>query len=221
MATRAQRWIDHTGLNLIRIVIGSYFMAIALGLIEGTEPKAMFIPYLDTETSDLIGTMLLFAITTAFMAGLFLRQSSLMLAIFIFGSSLAENFLTYEHASISNFWRDLTMVCAVLLSYSSLRRREIRKANLIGQRFFLPARRQDGDVLPRRVVTTTRSTARRPKSSPYHDTLTPLLKPAPQPVAFDSEASAEPRTTEPASRRKADQTPTFDEDDAENIFTAF
>jgi hypothetical protein len=220
VAIRAQRWIDHTGLNLIRIVIGSYFMAIALGLIEGTDPKAMFIAYMDHETSDLVGTMLLFAITTAFMAGLFLRQSSLMLAIFIMGSSLAENFLSYQPGSVSNFWRDITMVCAVLLSYSCLRRSELRKANVIGRPRLFSSTQQSGDILPRRVVTTTRNTAKRPKPSAYHETLTPLLRPTPDSAPIEPAHEPGSTTEAPAfRRRKTSEEPQID-DDCENIFNA-
>ncbi len=148
---RTQTWLDHTGLNLIRIVVGSYFLAISMGLISGFEPMALFIAFLDPLYADLAGTMTLFSLTVVYMTGYQLRLSCLALALFVLASSLAQNFVYLQSGTISDFWRDLTLVCAVLLSYSSLRRSELRKAALVGRHRISGPRRLGQTIVPRRV----------------------------------------------------------------------
>ncbi|MEL7258658.1 MAG: hypothetical protein AAFN80_12560 [Pseudomonadota bacterium] len=162
MTPRTQTWLDHTGLNLIRIVVGSYFLAISMGLISGFEPTALFVAYSNPMTADLIGTMLLFSLTVVYMTGWQLRLSCLALALFVLSSSLVQNFLLVQTGTISDFWRDLTMVCAVLLSYSSLRRSELRKAALVGRHRITGPRSLRHKIVPRRVTLneTARSTSR-------------------------------------------------------------
>ncbi len=162
MTPRTQTWLDHTGLNLIRIVVGSYFVAISMGLISGFEPTALFIVYSNPVLADLLGTMVLFSLTVIYMTGWQLRLSCLALALFVLSSSLVQNFLLSQAGTISDFWRDLTMVCAVLLSYSSLRRSEIRKAALIGRHRIAGPRRLGHKIVPRRVTLddTARATSR-------------------------------------------------------------
>lgn len=163
MTPRTQTWLDHTGLNLIRIVIGSYFFAISMGLISGFDPTALFVPYLNPLTADLIGTMVLFSLTVIYMTGYQLRLSCLALALFVLSSSLAQNILFLGNGTISDFWRDLTMVCAVLLSYSSLRRAELRKAALVGRHRISGPRRFGQNIVPRRVkIDGTASRTMRP-----------------------------------------------------------
>lgn len=176
MAYRNERWLDHTGLNLIRIVIGSYFMAIALGLIEGVAPSALFSAILDFQSADLIGTGLLFVIAVFFMSGLYLRLTSLMLALFILCSSLVENFMNYEVGVVSFFWRDLTLACAVLMSYSTFKRRDLRKATLILRKGSRKRIVDENGITPRRVSPRSKS-PRRSSDADYERVLRPLIAP--------------------------------------------
>jgi len=149
VAQKSERWLDHTGLNLIRIVIGSYFMAISLGMIHGVDRAALFAPALPAPMAQWAGSALLFGLSLAFMSGLCLRLSALTLGLFVLASSVAEHFLFAQVGTMSFFWRDLALVGAVLLSYSALRRREIRQAALFMRRNGYRVRRKR--VLPRRV----------------------------------------------------------------------
>lgn len=177
MANKSERWLDHTGLNLIRIVIGSYFMAISLGLIRGVDQSALFITLLPEEAARLVGTVLLFTLSVAFMSGLALRLSALMLALFVLCSSVIENYLYFETLTVSSFWRDLTLSCAVLLCYSSLKRREVRKAGVLMRRNVLRIRRgRQAVVRPRRVTMSDRP-ARRSDGPDYENVLRPLIAP--------------------------------------------
>lgn len=180
--TKNERWLDHTGLNLIRIVIGSYFMAISLGLIQGFDHSALFTPVLDGKTARLVGMGVLLSLSLLFMSGIVLRRAALALALFILCSSVAENFLRPDPLPVSPFWRDLALVCAVLMSYSSLHRHELRKAALfMGRRASRIKHGKFSTVTPRRVIVQKRpgteeagQTTERPN---YDRVLRPLIAP--------------------------------------------
>jgi hypothetical protein len=48
---RQQRWLEDTGLNLIRRVIRAYFIATALGLISGLALSALFLSFIHPQTA--------------------------------------------------------------------------------------------------------------------------------------------------------------------------
>lgn len=171
--TTDDRRLDHTGLNLIRIVIGSYFMAIALGLIEGVDAAALLRPLLPARLAELGGTTALFALSTAFMAGVALRPVALTLALDVLLSSVIAHILAPRAADPSHFWRDLALASAVLLSYAPLRQRDLRRAALIlRHRASRIGRGRGGPVRPRRVGTATKR--RRPAGN--GDTM-PTMRP--------------------------------------------
>lgn len=184
--TKNERWLDHTGLNLIRIVIGSYFMAISLGVIGGVDPAALFAQLLEGETAALAGTGVLCTLSALFMSGLYLRSAALALAVFVLCSSLAQNLLAPGPLGLSALWRDITMVCAILMTYATLRRHELRKAALFMRR--RAARFSQGSfskVTPRRVTVRNRPVAQiagkaagRAADNPDYDrVLRPLIAP--------------------------------------------
>ena len=96
MVQKDERWLNNSGLNLIRIVIGSYFAAVALDLVTGVDQSALFAGFAPHMVADLLGSTLLFVASLAFMTGIYLRMSALVLALFVFSSSLIQNFLLVE-----------------------------------------------------------------------------------------------------------------------------
>jgi len=216
--TKNERWLDHTGLNLIRIVIGSYFVAISLGLIEGVDHAALFAPLLDGQTARLAGMGVLFTLSVVFISGLALRLAALSLALFILCSSVAQNFFGPEPLPMSSFWRDLALVCAVLMSYSTLRRQELRKAALIMRR--RAARIKHGKfstVTPRRVTVRNKPVAdiagkaagRDPDGPDYDRVLRPLIAPTGPIKRPEPPVAPRPQFTPdtPANDRGAPQAP--------------
>ena len=148
-----QTALNQTGLNLIRIVIGSYFIGVALDLVDGVDQKALFAPFLSPEFADMMGSMLLFFISVLFMTGMFLRLSSLALCLFVLCSSVVQNFLPFTLSGVSGFWRDLTLACAVLLSYSPLDRRGLHRARVLHRARRIRRVRSKPPVIPRRIST--------------------------------------------------------------------
>jgi hypothetical protein len=155
MSLKPRFSIDQAGLNLIRIVIGSYFMALSIDLVAGLDPAAIFAPLMPTGLADVLGGTALFFLSACFMAGVQLRLVALSLAIFVFSSSLTQNMLHVVPGSVSAFWRDLTLTCAVLLSYSSLSHAALRRASVLAHRARL-RRARDTEANPRRITLATR-----------------------------------------------------------------
>ncbi|SLN43597.1 hypothetical protein ROG8370_01847 [Roseovarius gaetbuli] len=147
--------IDQAGLNLIRIVIGSYFMALSIGLVAGLDPAAIFTPLMPTLLADILGGTVMFMLSACFMAGIQLRLVALSLAIFVFSNSLTQNMLHVVPGSVSAFWRDLTLTCAVLLTYSSLSRTALRRASVLAHRARLRHARETASN-PRRITLPAR-----------------------------------------------------------------
>ncbi len=147
------RWLDQTGLNLIRIVIGSYFTAIALGLIEGVDPAVLFVSLLARPLADLAGVAVLFSLAVAFMSGFGLRLTALSLAAFVLSSSAAQNYLLSDRPDTSGFWRDLALVGAVMMCYATLHLGDLRRASIILRRNArrLRGRGPGGAIAPRRL----------------------------------------------------------------------
>lgn len=143
---------DQIARNLIRIVTGSYFAALALDLVEGLDKAILFAPLLDAKAADFVGSTLLLSLSLSFMLGYQLRLSALSLALFVFVSSFAQHMIHVEVGSVSAFWRDLTLTCAVMLSYITLSPREMRRASMLAARARMRASTQNA-VTPRRIVT--------------------------------------------------------------------
>ncbi|MDA3859175.1 MAG: hypothetical protein PF480_13325 [Roseovarius sp.] len=155
MSLKPRFSIDQAGLNLIRIVIGSYFMALSIDLVAGLDPAAIFAPLMTPLAADILGSTVMFSLSASLMAGIELRLVALSLAIFVFSSSLAQNMLHVVPGSVSAFWRDLTLTCAVLLTYSSLSRPALRRASVLAHRARL-RRLRDKEVNPRRITLAAR-----------------------------------------------------------------
>ncbi|RBI75147.1 hypothetical protein DQW77_05660 [Roseovarius sp. TE539] len=199
-----ERWINQTGQNIIRVVIGSYFTAVSLDLISGVDQRALFATVLGPESADLIGSALLLGLSVAFMIGVTLRLTGLMLALFVFTSSLIQNFLAFEINNISDFWRDLTLVCAVMMSYSFITAKAEREASIVSR-----------TVRPQRTALGER--ARRSLQAEIRAALaTGGTRAANEPGAPDDDGSGEERAAWP-SERPADTGGTQASND-ENIF---
>jgi len=155
MSLKPRFSLDQAGLNLIRIVIGSYFMALSIGLVAGLDPAVIFAPLMPPLAADLLGATLMFSLSACLMAGVRLRLVALSLAIFVFSNSLTQNMMHVVPGSVSAFWRDLTLSAAVLLTYSGLNGPALRRASVLGYRARLQ-RASDKDVNPRRITLETR-----------------------------------------------------------------
>lgn len=99
--------------HVTRILILSYFVALAMGLIEGAEMSRLTAPFL----SDANGTYLMSGIVVALAAlilfGVFRRPAALILSMTLFWASYMT---MYANGDLTGFWRDLALIGGLLMS---------------------------------------------------------------------------------------------------------
>lgn len=171
MAHRNAPGVDQIGINLLRIVTGTFFMAVALDLVDGLDPAILFRPLMSPGLGEAAGAIALLTLAIWFMLGTALRLAALSLALFVLASSFTANFIAAPVEDLSAFWYDLTLCCGVLLSYLTLDERRLRRASV----FARPGQSRQGAgqhrVQPRRVApdATPKAAKRARPDTPHAD----------------------------------------------------
>lgn len=145
--TRPQA-LDQTGQNLVRILIASYFLAVAIGLIPGTGITALSAQILPEGKAAIVGNGVLFALSYLVLVGAWLRVSALLLATLVFWSS----YVAHMGVNLEAYWRDMALVGALILTYTQTQPRAERRRSAL--RWTPGARRVDAatPIRPRRVL---------------------------------------------------------------------
>jgi len=125
---------------IARVLIASYFLANSLGLIS--DPNSMTHFLSNSSIPDFLrwpSVAFECLAALAIMIGFQTRQTSVMLALYVFWSSFILNYTPGDPVAIGAFWRDLASIGGLLLLYSHgrgryaldnyLRRRELALAN--------------------------------------------------------------------------------------------
>jgi len=144
--------VDQIGINLLRIVTGTFFMAVALELVDGFDPAVLFRPVLDPALSGAAGAITLLTLAIWFMLGTALRLAALSLALFVLASSFTSNLIVSPIEDLSAFWYDLTLCCGVLLSYLTLDAPRLRRAAVFSHQARMRRVAAQRRVRPRRVA---------------------------------------------------------------------
>ncbi len=150
--------LGQKGQNLVRVVIASYFLAVASGLIPGTIAWPLTATFLPEPYAGIAGKAVIFLTAYLVLIGAWLRTSALLLATILFWSSYVENLAITSVApdNIEDFWRDLALIGALILTYTqTLPRAASRRAALQWH----PAARRikpEQAIAPRRVVMVPR-----------------------------------------------------------------
>lgn len=98
---------------ITRLLIVSYFVALALGQISGMEVSQMAATFLPDPYATIVMKGVILALSIMILIGLFRRPAALVLALIVFWSS----YLTlYSGGSIDAFWRDLALIGGLLLT---------------------------------------------------------------------------------------------------------
>ncbi|MEM7732335.1 MAG: hypothetical protein AAF280_06065 [Pseudomonadota bacterium] len=214
MRVRRDAWLNQTGIKVIRLVIGSHFCAMALGVPVGFDPFFLVTAALPGELGQMIGAAALFTLAIAFICGVMLRVVSLTLAGFLIFSAMATLLLSGD-AAVGPLWQSIALGAAVLLCYGALRPHELHKTALFPVRTLrgAVAREIKQGVSPRRVVPKARTTkAERP--DPFGRTFTPLIAPTERMIGLAQQEAASQK------RRAVRKAPLEDlaEDEVQNIF---
>lgn len=109
--TRRFPWITPT--SLTRLLVISYFIAVSLGLIQGSNLLELLTPLLPETLATPLMRGLILTLSVLILTGLARRTSALVLSLVVFFSSYAA---LYEGGDISAFWRDLALVGALLMT---------------------------------------------------------------------------------------------------------
>lgn len=175
------------GVNLLRAVIASYFIATALGLVAGPHPAPVFEPLLGDRAGP-FASIAMFLMAFALLCGVALRLMALTLSSLVFAASWHGAF-GGAGAGLDALWRDMTLIAALMLTYVTLDRDERREAALIRRRAVrrvVRRPRPEGAALPRRVPPQE-GTARTARLAPAESG--PTGRPR-QRVVFEGEPGA-------------------------------
>ena len=106
--------VSRTVLSVVRILIASYFLASATGLIFEPASRTFLDAVLPSTEAQLVTTTYLFVTSFAIMVGVLVRPAALLLAVYIFWSGFLHYDLA-EPAALAAFWRDMALLGAVLM----------------------------------------------------------------------------------------------------------
>ena len=107
-----------SGNSVVRLLIVSYFMALAIGLIPGTDVTVLAEPFMPWLSARILTGTIVFTLACLILVGIQRRAAALLLAIVLFWASYIV-MLSAEGAHIvAGFWRDLALIGALILTYA-------------------------------------------------------------------------------------------------------
>ncbi len=117
--SRSQRQMHEIAHAVARVLIASYFMARALGLI--IDPNGLVEFMAASEVPDYLrwpNAAFECLAAVAIMIGFQTRMAAALLALFVFWSSFILNYAPGDLVALGAFWRDLAMIGGLLLLFS-------------------------------------------------------------------------------------------------------
>lgn len=107
--------VSRTMFAIIRVLIGSYFLAAGTGLILEPTSRTLFDAVLPEQYAIVATTAYLFITAFMIMTGKAVRPAALLLAIYIFWSAFVHFEAMGTAVALSKFWNDMALLGAVLL----------------------------------------------------------------------------------------------------------
>lgn len=159
---RSQR-MSRSGINLLRLILSSYFIGVSLGLVQGTDVTVLAAMVFDGNTAIFAGNTLVFILAYFVLMGMWLRPAALLLAAYVIGSSGHAAFILGGGGDLNAFWRDLALTAGLMMTYFQVSDRDLRHSALM--RLDPKPRRikVTEPVTPRRVVATGKPLTKRPQ----------------------------------------------------------
>ena len=109
---------DAAAQTALRVMIASYFLAVALNLIPGTDLGLLFASVLPEPYAGAVAAGLIFIFSLMIMIGMAMRLAALMIALITFFSSYITMIQLGVHNELGSYWRDIALIAALLLTYS-------------------------------------------------------------------------------------------------------
>ena len=107
-----------SGHSAIRLLIVSYFMALALGIIKGTDLAVLAAPFMPEVLANFVSGFGVLCLSAMILFGFHRRLAALLLAIILFWCSYLASVSPAGLEDIGSFWRDLALIGALLLTYA-------------------------------------------------------------------------------------------------------
>jgi len=165
-AAASQENLNQSGQNLIRILISSYFIGIALGLIDGTNATILAEVVMPANAAHIVGSVVIFSLAFLVMIGMWLRPAALLLALTMFWSSYIANFGPEGPMAIGDFWRDIVLIGSLMLTYVQTGPRSVARRAMVRWTPRVRPIRPKSAVTPRRVTNEAPSTVTRLHAAP-------------------------------------------------------
>ena len=99
--------------HVTRLLIVSYFVALAIGLVEGADLTQLVSPFLEPTAARYVTRLLVLTLCALIFSGVFRRTAALVLALVLFWTSYLSLF---SHGEVGGFWRDLALIGGLLMS---------------------------------------------------------------------------------------------------------
>ena len=99
--------------HVTRILILSYFVALAMGLINGAEMSRLTAPFLSEPDATYLMSGIVVALSALILFGVFRRPAALILSMILFWASYMT---MYANGDLTGFWRDLALIGGLLMS---------------------------------------------------------------------------------------------------------
>ena len=175
-ATSDRVTLNATAQNLIRILIASYFIAVSVGLVPGTDVSTVFQQIMPDHLAGPVAVIFFFGLSYMVLIGLWLRGAALLLALTLFWSSYLTMIDMGLQEQLGSFWRDLALIGALMLTYAEPAARSHQRRGLFRSR---PVARKIRTRKPA-PVTDLRDTA-----PTFRSTRTPAPEATPKPLAAE------------------------------------
>jgi len=143
--------LNHNGENLLRIMIASYFLAVSLGLIDGTDGGVVMRVVLPEPIASALAGGFMFITANLVLMGLMLRVAALLLALLVFWSSYIVNFGPTGPMQLDDFWRDLALIGGLMLTYTQPSSRTVEKRAMIRWKPAVRRLKAKARIIPKRV----------------------------------------------------------------------
>ena len=102
----------------LRVLIASYFLAVALQLIPGTDLSVLFSSVIPAPYDAASATGLVFLCSFLIMLGMATRVAALLIALMTMFASYLWMVTLGVHDELGAFWRDVALIAALLLTYA-------------------------------------------------------------------------------------------------------
>lgn len=158
-----------TGHTVVRLLITSYFIAAAIGVISATDVSVMAAPFLPDLHARVLMAVITVGLSTLILVGIQRRAAALLLALILFWSSYISILSIDAAQPISSFWRDLALIGALLMTYADRENARANDAAALAARF---ARGSQNSLASEQVAFAPKQRSRiRPVTRQYREDL--------------------------------------------------